>query len=383
MKILFDAREGSRNTTGIGRYVRNLAREIRAYGDPQLVCTFVPERIETPSGQGVRSVPVQLINFFRNVAWKQAYLPARARIEKADILVCMDPVGPLACPTRKAVIIYDLIFLSSGAQSDAWTRYWRAMVPRSARGADLIFTISQASKAEITKRLGVPEEKIVVIRAGLAGHFHPLRETRAEQEEARRRLGLPKAYLLTVGAHDPRRNLKTLLAAYRRLSAKGPPEQKLVVVGQRTPYFEEVRETTRALGLEGSVLFLDYLSNEDLCRAYGLADLYVYPSSEEGFGLTPLEAMACGCPVVTSRVSSLPEVVGDDAVLVDPADPEELAGAMERVLSDRDLRESLIRKGLERAKGFSWRAGAEDIVNACLRLAGDRPIPSKTTPRSD
>jgi glycosyltransferase involved in cell wall biosynthesis len=93
--------------------------------------------------------------------------------------------------------------------------------------------------------------------------------------------------------------------------------------------------------------------------------------------------MACGCPVVTSRVSSLPEVVGDAAVLVNPTDPQELAGAMDRVLSDRDLRKSLIQKGLERAKGFSWRAGAEDIVNACLRLVGDRPIPPKTTPRSD
>lgn len=383
MKILFDAREGSRNTTGIGRYVRNLAREIRAYGDPQIACTFLPERIEAPSGRAVRSLPGQLINFFRNVTWKQVYLPARARIEKADLLVCMDPIGPLICPTRTAVIIYDLIFLSSRAQSDAWTRYWRAMVPRSARRADLVFTISRASKLEITKRLGVPEEKIIVIRAGLAEHFHPLSETPAEQAEARRRLGLPEAYLLTVGAHDPRRNLKTLLAAYRNLASKGSPAPKLVVVGQRTPYSQQVRETTRALGLEGSVLFLDYLSNEDLRRAYGLADLYVYPSSEEGFGLTPLEAMACGCPVVTSRVSSLPEVVGDAALLVNPTDAGELAGAMDRVRSDRELRKSLIRKGLERAKGFSWRAGAEDVVNACQRLVGERAIPPKTTPRSD
>jgi glycosyltransferase involved in cell wall biosynthesis len=177
--------------------------------------------------------------------------------------------------------------------------------------------------------------------------------------------------------------VKTLLAAYRKLKSGGPVEQKLVVVGPRTPYFEEVRQTTRSLGLEQDVLYLDYVSNEELFSYYGLADLYVYPSSEEGFGLTPLEAMACGCPVVTSRTSSLPEVVGDAAVLVNPTDPEELAGAMDQVLSDPDLRRSLVQKGSKRAKEFSWRAGVEDIIEACVRwVEKDSALP-KTTPRSN
>jgi glycosyltransferase involved in cell wall biosynthesis len=191
-----------------------------------------------------------------------------------------------------------------------------------------------------------------------------------EREKLRDRLGLPHSYVLTVGAHDPRRNVKTLLAAYRTLRAKGREEPKLVVVGPKTPYFEEVLQTTRSLGLEGDVLYVGYVPNEELPSYYGLADLYVYPSSEEGFGLTPLEAMACGCPVVTSRASSLPEVVGDAALLVAPTDAEEIAEAMDRVLSDPDLRRSLIEKGLKRAGKFSWRAGAEDIIRACGELAG-------------
>jgi len=368
MKILFDVREASRNITGIGTYVRNLAREILVYQDPEIVCKCIPESMEPPPGKDVPSLPLQAINFLRNVTWKQVRLPAVARREKADVLVCMDPLAPLACPTLTALIIYDLIFLTAGAQSDAWTRYWKAMVPRCARKADLVFTLSQASKAEIVGQLSIPPEKIVVFHTGVSDHFHPLAGAAVEREKKRQSLGLPQSYVLSVGAHDPRRNVKTLLAAYQKLKSKSPLEQKLVVVGPKTPYYQEVLETTRSLGLEEDVLYPDYVPNEELPSYYGLADLYVYPSSEEGFGLTPLEAMACGCPVVTSRASSLPEVVGDAAVLVNPTDADELAGAMGRVLSDRDLRRLLIQKGSKRAKEFSWRAGAEDIIRACARL---------------
>ena len=373
MKILFDVREASRNVTGIGTYVRNLAREILVYQDPEIVCKCIPESMEPPPGKGVHSRPLQAINFLRNVTWKQARLPALARREKADVLVCMDPLAPLACPTLTALIIYDLIFLTTGAQSDAWTRYWKALVPRCARKADLVFTLSQASKAEIVGQLGIPPEKIVVFHTGVSDHFRPLAGAAAEREKTRQSLGLPQSYVLSVGAHDPRRNMKTLLAAYQKLKSGGPVEQKLVVVGPKTAYYQEVRETTRSFGLEEDVLYLDYVPNEELPSYYGLADLYVYPSSEEGFGLTPLEAMACGCPVVTSRASSLPEVVGDAAVLVNPTDADELAGAMGRVLSDLELRDSLIEKGAKRAGEFSWKAGVEDIVRACVRLVERNP----------
>ena len=370
MKILFDTREETRNITGIGTCVRNLAAELRARKDAEPVCRCIPEDRGPPPEGGIRPLPVQLLNFARNFTWKQMYLPVKARLEKADLLVCMDPIGPLASPVPVALILYDLIFLSGKAQTDAWTRYWRLMVPRCARKADLIFTLSQTTRSRIVEVLGVPPERVVVFRTGVAAHFRTMGLAGSEERMTRRELGLPDSYMLTVGAHDPRRNVKVLLGAYQRLKAMGNLCQKLVVVGPKTPFFREVWNETVSRGLEQDVLYIDFVPNERHPLYYNLADLYVYPSSEEGFGLTPLEAMACGCPVVTSRVSSLPEVVGDAALTVNPASEEELAEAMGRILSGGSLRERLIRKGLERAAEQSWQAGAEDIVSACLERFG-------------
>lgn len=338
---------------------------------PGVVFRCIPEASGLPKPKdNIRSPVEQLANFARNVTWKQAVLPMRAFREKADLLVCMDPIAPLASPVPIGVVIHDLIFLEGKAQTDAWTRYWRFMVPRCARKADVVFTPSRASRDKIVEALGIEPERVVVFREGVAAHFRPLGLSVDEARKLRLELGLPEAFLLTVGAHDPRRNVKTLLRAYGRLKGEGRFLHKLVVIGLKTPFFQEIEKETRSRGLEQDVLYLDYVPDEQLVACYNLADVYVYPSFEEGFGLTPLEAMACGCPVVTSCVSSLPEVVGDAALTVDPASEEELAGALGRVLSSEALRADLVRRGLERAARWTWRAGAEDIVSACVERFG-------------
>ena len=328
MRILFDTREQTRNITGIGTYVKSLASELRSFRLPEVECFCVPKNPRVPPAGAVRPLPMQWVNFVRNIAWKQVFLPIIAQRMRTDVLVCMDPVGPLFSPVPSALIIYDLIFLSGKTQTDAWTRYWRFLVPRCAKKADLIFTPSQATKTKILQLLGVPEQNVVVFRTGVANHFRPAKMTVDEAARKRRELGLPASFLLTVGAHDPRRNIKGVLHALHRLKRKGALSSKLVVIGPKTPYFMEIYQATHALGLGQDVFYLDFIPNEELHVYYALADLYLYPSLEEGFGLTPLEAMACGCPVVTSRTSSLPEVVGEAALLVDPQDPEELARAL-------------------------------------------------------
>lgn len=376
MRVLIDTREETRNATGIGTYVRNLSRQFRSHPIPGVTCTCVPGPRGLPPAEGKRSIPRQGLNFLRNVAWKQAYLPVKARRVRADVLLCLDPIAPLAAPVPTALMVYDLIFLTSRAQTDAWTRYWRVMVPRSARRAQRIFTLSRSVRRQLIDLLEIEPERIDVIRTGLADHFRPFAGDEAAREGTRRRLGLPEAYLLSVGAHDPRRNLPAVLEAFRRLRSAGRTRHKLVVIGPKTAYFAEIRRITRSLGLEREVVYIDYVPNEEIAPYYGLADLYVYPSSEEGFGLTPLEAMACGCPVITSHTSSLPEVVGDAALTVRPTDAAEIAAAIDRLLGDPDLRGTLARKGRERARRFSWRTAAEDILKGCASIVrAARPEP--------
>ncbi len=366
MKILFDAREQTRNITGIGTYVRSLTREIKAMHKAGIECRCLPEDADPPKQGGARSRKTQVANLVRNLSWKQVALPLLAKREKADVLVCMDPIGPLMSPVPTALIVYDLIFMTTEAQTGAWTRYWRVLVPRCARRADWIFTPSRETKRKIMDILEVPEEKIVLFRSGVGAHFRPLGLSPEAAERKRREMGLPGSYFLTVGAHDARRNLITLLDAFRLLKQRGAFPHKLLIIGPRTPHSREIVQHVNDLGLHRDVLLMDALSNEELPPYYGLADLYLYPSLEEGFGLTPLEAMACGCPVITSQVSSLPEVVGKAAMLVDPRDPKALAGSIEQVLSDEALRKNLVQMGIERAKGFSWHAGAEEIVKSCV-----------------
>jgi len=376
MKLLFDVREQNRNVTGIGTYVRNLGRELRGLRRPGVECVCVPpgearlppRGVKTGKPAAGRPGAAQVVNLARHLCWKQACLPLRALRESARVLVCLDPVSPLRSPVPTALVIYDLIFLTGRAQSDAWTRYWRWLVPRCACRADLVFAPSRETRDRITGQLGVPAHKVVVFRSGVAQYFRPPDPVSRATAAGARPAGLPERFLLTVGAHDPRRNLKTVLAALAALKARGSLRHKLVAIGPATPFFQEILRETSRLGLERDVIFLDYVPNEELPLYYGLADLYLYPSLAEGFGLTPLEAMACGCPVVTSGVSSLPEVTGEAALTVNPSDPAELARAVEEVLNNPKLRDDLVRRGLERAKGFSWRSGAEDILDACLGL---------------
>ena len=374
MKILFDCREETRNTTGIGTYVRNLAREIRTRQERAPECVCVPERPVLPPTARMRSRGEQFAHFLKNLYWKQVYLPARAMRERADLLLCMDPIAPLAHPGKLAIIIYDLIFLTGTAQTDAWTRYWRLMVPLSARRADGIFTFSKATRQEIIRTLGVDGNRISLIRTGVAGHFRQIKWSQEEQERVREKLRLPPSFILTIGAHDPRRNVKRLLDAFGDLASRRTIPHTLVLIGPKTPFFAEVWRHTQNLGLTEKVLYLDYVPNEQLSLYYNLADVYVYPSLEEGFGLTPLEAMACGCPVITSDTSSLPEVVGDAALLIDPTSTESLTIAMERVLLDAQEREELIRRGSERATHFSWKLGVQDLLNGCEEILIKRHV---------
>ena len=220
-----------------------------------------------------------------------------------------------------------------------------------------VVTVSEFSARELEALYDIPREHVVVIPNGVSEHFYPV-QTQQEVIDLRRRWGIPTAgYILFVGGADPRKNHRVFLqaVAHRRSELGG---RVILLVGDAEHPEGSYRATAQALGLEQHVRYTGRLDREDLRRLYASADLFVFPSRYEGFGMPVLEAMACGAPTITSSVSSLPEVAGDAALLIDPDDVEALGTAMIRLLSNGELRENLRQRGFERAQLFTWQRAA-------------------------
>ena len=232
----------------------------------------------------------------------------------------------------------------------AWDQfYFGELTPRSVRCATRLIAVSEFTRQEAIKHLGVLPEKIVTVwEGGASSAFFS-----APDPAAQAGLGLRPPYILFVSAINPRKNLLRLARAFKLLKEKGFPHQ-LVFVGTCDAAYTSLHEEISSLGLASEVLFLDRLSEEQLNAVYRGAELFVYPSLLEGFGLPVLEAMACGVPVVTTTSTCLPEIAGDAALFAEALDEKDLARQMERGLTDKDLRLELADKGLKRARSFSW-----------------------------
>jgi len=265
---------------------------------------------------------------------------------------------------KQVITIYDLTFLLF-PDYQPWLRMMGLAkgIAQSADRADMIIAISNHTKRDLVTHLGVSEKKIRVIHCAVSKAFRPIESSAMRPVLAK--YGLPQdGYVLYVGNIEPRKNLVRLLQAYSLMKGRGNFCHPLILCGGRGWMNKEVYDCVQRLSLEKEVKFIGYVPDEDLSFLMSGATLFVYPSLYEGFGLPPLEAMACGTPVVTSNSSSIPEVVGDAALMVDPHDVDGLSVAMERVLADKDLRADLRRKGLERAKLFSW----EEVASQTLQV---------------
>jgi glycosyltransferase involved in cell wall biosynthesis len=239
----------------------------------------------------------------------------------------------------------------------------------SVRRARRVIAISASTKRDILRVLDVSGDKVDVVPCGVDEDFRPL-ESRSQLDALRTRWHLPPRMLLFVGTLEPRKNLTTLLRSYALLKQRFDPPP-LVLGGPKGWRCQEIFSLAEELGLENEVLFPGFIPREELPLWYNAASLFIYPSLYEGFGLPPLEAMACGIPVVASNTSALPEVVSDAGLLVEPIDAEGMAQAMQRVLSDGDLRDTLREKGLQRAKSFSWPRAARETARVYDRAMSD------------
>jgi glycosyltransferase involved in cell wall biosynthesis len=293
--------------------------------------------------------------------------PLKLTADKIDAFHCQYMAPPL-CPCPYLVSLHDIIHETHPQFYPPGLRFlMHHFYPISARRAAKVLTISQYSKSQITKIYKIPEEKIVVTYVGVSSAFCLIADIEKIQRVADK-YGISGSYILFVGRIEPRKNLRTLIDAYHLLKRSYKIGHQLVIAGMKDPLFKDFHNSISAKGARDSVVFTGGVAENDLPYIYNGADLFVYPSFAEGFGLPVLEAMACGVPVITSNVTSLPEAVGDAGVMVPPENSEILADAMYRVLMDPGLQENMKQKGLRRAQLFSWRKTAEKVLEVYSML---------------
>ena len=271
--------------------------------------------------------------------------------------------APPFCRVPVVATIHDLAFEH---MPETFTRrgsfQLKLTVRRTAQRAARIATVSEYSRQDLIRTYHLPPEKVVVTYNGVESHFTP-DALPNEAEDVRNRFGIKRDYLLAVGSLQPRKNLVRLIRAYAKLRSENESfAPQLVIVGRKLWLADEIFAEVRRQVWSDDVILTGYVSDDDLPKLYRQATAFVYPSLFEGFGLPPVEAMACGTPVVTSNVSSLPEVTGDAALLVDPLDQASIEAALLKITGDEALRARLREQGIAQAKRFTWREAAEKTL---------------------
>lgn len=381
MRIGIDYTAAARQRAGIGRYARELITALIALESQHRYVIFAAvggldartwkaetERLRAtgnrPPATSIQFRTLPLSDDWLARLWQRLRLPVpvEAITGTLDAFYSPDFVLPPTLPrTRTLLTVHDLSFLRCpDAFVSALRRYLERVVPRSVARADLVLADSEATRADLIALLGVPPEKVQVLYSGVHPRFRPVPES-DEVARLRARYGLGDApYILSVGTLQPRKNYVRLIRAFTQLTNQ--PTNQLVIAGGRGWLYEET--LIEAEKHPDRVRILGFVDEDDLPALYRNAALFAFPSLYEGFGLPVLEAMACGVPVVCSNASSLPEIAGDAALLIDPLDTDGLSAAMARALEDADLRRDMIAAGLAQAARFTWERAARQLLAA-------------------
>jgi glycosyltransferase involved in cell wall biosynthesis len=402
MKIGIDYTPAVRQGGGIGRWTRSLVGALLEQNAPQDRHEYIlfyaggalnlqqENFVASQADVSMRAKMVRL-PFSEPVltrAWQRLRLPVPLELvgrlsgtnllDKTELLHFPDFVVP---PHRRGkptiVTVHDLSFLVAPECAEPkLQKYLAQAVPRAVRKADHITVDAGAIKDDLINLLGVAPEKISVIYAGVSQDFRPIAD-RAMLEETRSRLNLPENFVLFLGVIEPRKNLARLAEAWKIVKEKpGRKKRRLVLAGRRGWLYEPIFSRIAELGLMDEITWLDFVPEGDLAAIYNLADLFVFPSIYEGFGIPPLEALACGTPIVTANNSSLAEVFTGASFMCDAASVESIADAIERALDAIDRRdpqlETLRQAGFERVKQFTWENAARAALNLYKELGDKR-----------
>ncbi len=351
MKIGIDAREFvTGQMTGIGRYLWHFLQQATTSKDPHKYVLFCNQRTRIPYGL-TRLKKVIITENIRQI-WDQVLLPLNIKREKIDVFLTPYFKAPLFLSSRMVLIINDLIPLFFPEEHSKMGRlYFKFMSKTAGRKAARIMTISEHSKRDVVKFLRLPADKIMAIHLGVEERFRP---SDIRKDEIRKKYSLPQKFILYVGNLSPHKNVYSLIRSYALLPVELKENYKLVLGASKSDkYFSDVDKVMREMKLTKDVSFTGFIEHKDLPSVYCMSSLFAFPSLYEGFGLPPLEAMACGCPVVSSNASSMPEVLGDAVLFFNPYHVEEMSQAIRRMLEDENLRNGFRQKGFERAKLFT------------------------------
>jgi glycosyltransferase involved in cell wall biosynthesis len=368
MRIAIDARK--LRDFGIGTYIRNILIELsRLDRDTEYAVLCRPDDVEAGDvlGRNFRMVPESAPTY--SIA-EQFRIPMSLAREGVRLVHEPHYVLPPLIRCRSVVTIHDCIHLMfpQYLPSKLGYVYAKGSMWTATRKANRILTVSEASKRDILRFFNVPPEKVVVIHNAIDERFL----TPADPERmdlVRQRYQLDHPFVLYVGNIKPHKNIQRLIDAFARARGRCPDDLKLIIIGDEISKYPALRQSVHKHKLDKHVRFLGFQPMETLAAFYRYARVFVFPSLYEGFGLPPLEAMACGAPVVTSNVSSLPEVAGGAALLVDPYDPDSIADGIARAVNDDALRADMIARGKERARSFSWTQSVRRIHQIYMEVA--------------
>ncbi len=380
-RIAIDARKW--RDYGIGTYVRNLVRHLARLDHENTYYLFCgPQDAPTLRDLAANFVPV--VDDSRSYGLgEHISIPLKLRRRRVELFHSPHYVLPLLCPTRAVVTIHDCIHLlfPQYLPNRGAIHYAELMMRHAIRRSAVVLTVSEASRADILRFFPETDaERVQVVPNAID---RAILDDPGEEEKARvrERYQIRGRFVLYAGNIKPHKNLERLITAFALLRQRGFDDLKLIIIGDEVTKHGSLRRTMEAAGLRHDVRFFGFVPDRTLACLYRMASVFAFPSLYEGFGLPPLEAMACGTPVVTSRLSSLPEVVGDAAMLVDPYSTEDIARGLLRVLSDETVRTDLVKRGRVRAQAFSWEQSVERIHATYLKVLGV-PVPALAAPQT-
>ena len=363
MRIGIDARELARSKhSGKGNYVYNLIRSLIKVdqGNQYVLYTKEDFNIELPPNFSKKVVARPSVLWHRGVI-------AQKKKDEVDLFLAPTSFIIPAYSDNTVMVIHDLVSFLGITRHQAKAKFTeKRTLPKALRRTKKIVAVSENTKKDLIKTFDVPEEKIKVIYNSDSPHFKEIKDL-ATIRKVLKKYKLPERFLLFVGKLEPRKNLVNLLKAYSHMESPPP----LVVVGGKGWNYKDIFKTVNDLNLGQRVIFTEGINNSDLIYLYNAAEFLVFPSLYEGFGLPALEAMMCGCPVVTSKVASLPEVCGPAALYVNPENLEEMERIMEKVLRNYEMREHMRSAGLKQANKFSQEKLGMSFVKLFKELSNE------------